>query len=59
MLVDAGADPNTLNNWGFSPLLVALIKKHMRCVRKMTDIPSIDVNIRDNMGRGFLFGVVF
>jgi hypothetical protein len=59
ILIDAGANPNTLNNWGFSPLLVGLVKKHMRCVKRMTEIPNIDVNIRDNKGRGFLFGLVF
>jgi ankyrin repeat protein len=59
LLIEAGADPNTQNNWGFSPLLVGLIKKHMKCVKKMTEIPNIDVNIRDNKGRGFLFGLVF
>jgi ankyrin repeat protein len=32
LLINSGADPNVVNNWGFSPLLVALVKKHSRCV---------------------------
>lgn len=59
LLIAAGANPNVLNNWGYSPILVALIKKHMRCVEIMGDIPNIDVNIRDDKGRGFMFGLVY
>lgn len=58
LLMEAGADPNVINNWGYSPLLVALIKRHMRCVEIMVDLPQIDVNIKDEKGRGFLFELV-
>lgn len=59
LLVQSGADPNLLNNWGYSPILVALVKGHKRCVEKMANIEAIDVNVRDEKGRGFLFGLVF
>ena len=58
LLMEAGADPNIVNDWNYSPLLVALIKGHMRCVKVLLDFDSVDVNIRDDKGRSFLISLI-
>lgn len=58
LLIEAGANPNQVNDWNYSPLLVALIKGHMRCVKVLLDCPNVDVNIRDDKGRSFLISLI-
>lgn len=50
LLVKTGVDINAPNSWNLTPILVALMKNHYRCVIKMTEYPNIDVNCQDNNG---------
>ena len=54
ILMEAGADPNSLNSWNMSPTTVALLKNYFECVKKMLEYDSTDVNCVDNDGRSLL-----
>ena len=44
LLQEAGGDINAKNSWNLTPILVALMKNHYRCIKKLTSYPHIDVN---------------
>jgi ankyrin repeat protein/predicted DNA-binding WGR domain protein len=49
-LVKAGCSVNSVNNWNLSPILVALMKNHPRCLKLLVNYPEIDVNCQDKNG---------
>ena len=53
-LVSNGANVNCLNDWKFPPLLIALLKGHFGCMRKMLEYADVDVNCKDEEGRTLL-----
>ena len=54
LLLDSGADVNATNDWKLPPLLVALLKGHFGLVKRLLEIPGVDVNCKDEEGRTLL-----
>jgi len=54
LLIEAGAEVNTLNSWNMSPTVVALLKNYFECVKCMLEYDLTDVNGVDNDGRTLL-----
>ena len=43
---------NTRNNEGQTPILGAASRGNVNCVRALAALPGVDLEVRDNMGRG-------
>ena len=54
ILVQAKANVNVNNSWNLTPLAVAMLKNNFHCVKKLLQIPDIDVNCKDDKGRTLL-----
>ncbi|CDW74196.1 ankyrin repeat-containing protein [Stylonychia lemnae] len=54
LLIRAGASISNANEWGFTPLIIAMMKGHKKIVDFLLDIDGIDVNSTDDKGRNLL-----
>lgn len=50
LLLQAGADINSINSWKYTPIITALLKDHYDCLIKLTNYAGIDVNCQDDSG---------
>ena len=48
LLIKAGANINCKNEWGYSPLLVAMLKNHKEIVKQLLKIEGVDINGTDD-----------
>ena len=51
LLVKAKADVNAANSWNLTALAVAMLKNNFNCVKRLLEIPDIDVSCKDDQGR--------
>ena len=51
ILVKAKANVNAANSWNLTALAVAMLKNNFNCVKRLLEIPDIDVNCKDDQGR--------
>ncbi len=58
LLIAAGADVNTMDKYGDTPLFLALHNGHTECVKLLLAAPGIDVNMADRDDRTPLFRAV-
>ena len=54
LLLKSGANVNCQNEWGYSPLMVAMLKNHKKIVKELLEIEGVDVNGTDDEGRSLL-----
>jgi len=50
----AGANVNCKNEWGFTPLLISMLKNHNQVVKELLDVDGVDINGTDDEGRSLL-----
>jgi len=50
LLLTCEADVNAANDWKLPPLLVALLKGHTGLVKRLLEVPGVDVNCKDEEG---------
>lgn len=50
LLLSCQADVNAVNDWKLPPLLVALLKGHTGLVKRLLEVPGVDVNFKDEEG---------
>ena len=53
-LLRVNANINAINEWGFSPLMIAMLKCHKNIVKLLLDIEGVNVNGTDDSGRNLL-----
>eukprot|EP00347_Sterkiella_histriomuscorum_P020277 403338418 len=56
LLLKAGADQNInfQNEWGYTPLMIAMLKNHEQIVKELLNIEGININGVDDQGRSLL-----
>eukprot|EP00347_Sterkiella_histriomuscorum_P014218 403361718 len=50
----AGANINFQNEWGYTPLMIAMLKNHQSVVNELLNVEGIDINGIDDQGRNLL-----
>ena len=51
LLIEVGADPNVLNEWKTSAILIAMLKGHFGIVDYLMDLKNINASFQDDEGR--------
>lgn len=54
LLIDSGAQVNSLNEWKHSPLMISMLKNHKKIVMDLLEVEGVDVNGTDDNGRTLL-----
>jgi hypothetical protein len=50
LLIKAGADVNSQNNWKYTPLGIAYAKNHFYSAHVLMDDPRVEVNVKNDKG---------
>eukprot|EP00347_Sterkiella_histriomuscorum_P008908 403343282 len=54
LLIKAGANVNCKNEWGYTPIMIAMLKNHQHIVKELLDVDGVDINGTDEQGRSLL-----
>ena len=56
ILLNAGADPTLVNNMGYTPLMIPIVRiQHQPNVEKMLEFPNVNLEAQDNRGQTALY----
>jgi len=51
LLLEHGANPNTLNQWKSSPTVIAMLKGHLGIVDHLISLKNVEISFRNDTGK--------